>query len=86
MNQVNKRPRTLIGEVISTAMKDTIVVLVERRIRHPLYGKYIKRSTKLHVHDSENTCQKGDQVLVQACRPISKTKAWMLVKVLEKAV
>lgn len=76
--------RTLVGRVISNKMNKTITVLVERQVKHPLYGKYIKRSTKLHVHDEENQCQEGDTVEITQCRPLSKTKAWRLQKVLEK--
>jgi small subunit ribosomal protein S17 len=78
-------PRTLVGSVISDKMKDTIVVLVERRIQHPIYGKYIRRSTKLYVHDAGNTCKMGDVVEVAECRPISKLKCWKLVEIKEKA-
>ena len=77
-------PRTLVGEVVSNKMKDTIVVLVERQVMHPVYKKYIKRSTRVYVHDAGNTCQMGDRVLVQECRPISKTKCWKLVEIKEK--
>ncbi|HLD16898.1 MAG TPA: 30S ribosomal protein S17 [Coxiellaceae bacterium] len=79
-------PRTLVGEVVSNKMKDTIVVLVERQVMHPVYKKYIKRSTRVYVHDAGNTCQMGDRVLVQECRPISKTKCWKLVEIKEKAI
>lgn len=78
--------RTLSGSVTSDAMDKTATVMIERRIKHPVYGKYIKRSTKLHVHDENNECGKGDTVVIEQCRPISKTKSWRLVKVVEKAV
>ena len=78
--------RTLSGAVTSDAMDKTITVVIERTIKHPVYGKYIKRSTKLHVHDENNECTKGDTVLIEQCRPISKTKSWRLVKVVEKAI
>lgn len=68
--------RTLIGTVISDKMDKSITVLIERRVKHPLYGKYITRSTKLHVHDENNECRTGDKVEIVECRPISKTKAW----------
>jgi small subunit ribosomal protein S17 len=85
MSQNEKNARTLSGEVISTAMKDTIVVSIVRRERHSRYDKYLKRTTKLHVHAVENAAQKGDQVLIKEGRPISKTKSWVLVKILERA-
>ena len=78
--------RTLSGAVTSNAMDKTVTVMIERKIKHPVYGKYIKRSTKLHVHDENNECTKGDTVVIEQCRPISKTKSWRLVKVVEKAV
>jgi len=59
---------------------------VERKVRHPLYGKYIRRSTKLHIHDANNECSQGDTVTIQQCRPISRTKTWKLLEVVEKAV
>ena len=78
--------RTLSGAVTSDAMDKTVTVMIERKIKHPVYGKFIKRSTKLHVHDENNECAKGDTVVIEQCRPISKTKSWRLVKVVEKAV
>jgi small subunit ribosomal protein S17 len=81
----SKTERTLTGRVISDKMEKTATVLVERRVRHPLYGKYISRSTKLHIHDETNDCHAGDVVRIQACRPVSKSKAWRLVEVLERA-
>jgi small subunit ribosomal protein S17 len=78
--------RTLPGTVISNKMDKSITVLVERRVRHPLYKKFIKRSTKLHAHDENNECNHGDKVLIEECRPISKTKSWRLVEVVERAV
>ncbi len=75
--------RTLIGRVVSNKMDKTITVLVERRVQHPLYGKFIKRSTKVHAHDADNACQIGDTVMVEQCRPISKSKTWRLLKVVE---
>lgn len=85
MTEQSSRRRTLPGSVISTKMDKTITVLVERRVPHPLYKKFIRRSTKLHAHDEENVCQEGDRVLIEECRPLSKTKSWRLVKVLERA-
>ncbi|MDF1797330.1 MAG: 30S ribosomal protein S17 [Coxiellaceae bacterium] len=78
-------PRTLMGKVVSNKMDKGITVYVERRVKHPIYGKFIKRSTKVHAHDEENTCQMGDVVVVQECKPISKTKSWRLVEVKERA-
>ncbi|MCH9671351.1 MAG: 30S ribosomal protein S17 [Gammaproteobacteria bacterium] len=78
--------RTLEGRVVSNKMEKTITVLVERRVKHPLYKKYIRRSTKLHAHDEENTCQIGDVVSISPSRPMSKTKAWRLESILTRAV
>lgn len=83
-NNADKVQRTLTGSVTSSAMDKTVTVMIERRIKHPIYGKYITRSTKLHVHDENNECSKGDVVVIEQCRPISKTKSWNLVKVIEK--
>ena len=80
-----KTIRTRIGRVVSNKMDKSITVLVERRVKHPLYGKYITRSTKLHAHDENNECGIGDTVTITECRPISKTKTWRLVSVVEKA-
>jgi small subunit ribosomal protein S17 len=66
-------------------MHKTITVVTERLVRHPIYGKYVRRSTKLHAHDEENVCQEGDWVMVEQCRPLSKTKFWKVIKVVEKA-
>ena len=72
--------RTLQGRVVSDKMEKSIVVAIERFVKHPIYGKFIKRTTKLHVHDENNECGIGE------CRPLSKTKSWTLVRVVEKAV
>lgn len=77
--------RTLIGTVSSDAMDKTITVVAERRVKHPLYGKFMRRSTKVHAHDESNECHKGDTVMVEQCRPLSKTKTWRLVKIIERA-
>jgi len=77
--------RTRVGRVVSNKMNKSITVLVERRVKHPLYGKYIRRSSKLHAHDENNECGIGDTVSITECRPISKTKTWRLVNVIEKA-
>ena len=75
--------RTITGKVVSNKMDKTITVLVERVVKHPIYGKYIKRSTKMMVHDDNNICQEGDIVSITPCRPISKNKTFKLVEVLE---
>jgi small subunit ribosomal protein S17 len=67
-------------------MDKSAVVAVERKVRHPLYGKYIRRSTKLHIHDENNECKQGDTVTIRQCRPISKTKSWQLLEVVERSV
>ena len=85
MSEQAKVERTVVGRVISDKMDKTVTVLVERQVRHPLYGKYIRRSTKLHVHDAQNQCREGDVVRIQACRPLSRTKSWRVVDVLERS-
>jgi small subunit ribosomal protein S17 len=85
MNEQQASNRTLIGQVVSNAMDKTITVVAERRVKHPVYGKYMRRSTKVHVHDEANECNTGDTVMVEQCRPLSKTKTWRLVKILERA-
>ncbi len=77
--------RSVVGRVVSNKMHKTIVVEVERKVKHELYGKYMKRFSKMCAHDDENTCKIGDVVLIKQSRPLSKTKHWVLVKVLEKA-
>lgn len=77
--------RTFQGQVVSDKMDKTVTVRIERRVKHPIYGKYIRRSTKVHAHDETNECSIGDKVLIEQCRPLSKTKAWRLVKVIDKA-
>jgi len=85
MAEVEKKARTVTGRVVSDKMDKTITVLVERRVRHPMYGKYITKSSKLHAHDEKNECQIGDVVTVFERRPLSKTKTWSLLRVEEKA-
>ncbi|MBB3185408.1 small subunit ribosomal protein S17 [Halomonas fontilapidosi] len=80
-----KKARTLTGKVVSDKMDKSIVVMIERRERHPIYGKYVKRSTKLHAHDESNQAKSGDTVSIQECRPLSKNKAWTLIEVVEQA-
>ncbi len=77
--------RTVIGKVVSDKSKNTIVVKIERTVKHPLYGKYIQRSSKVCAHDADETSRIGDVVVLQQSRPISKTKHWVLVKILEQA-
>lgn len=77
--------RTASGRVVSNKMDKTITVLVERQMKHPIYGKYIKRSKKIHAHDAENVCQEGDLVTISETRPLSKTKTWLLSSVDRKA-
>ncbi|MGU3289325.1 30S ribosomal protein S17 [Acinetobacter radioresistens] len=77
--------RTLTGKVVSDKMDKSIVVLIERRVQHPLYGKLIRRSTKLNAHDENNVAKLGDLVTIKESRPISKTKSWTLVEVVEAA-
>ena len=85
MSDKENTKRTVTGRVVSNKMEQTITVLVERRVKHPVYGKYIKRSTKVHAHDVNNECNEGDVVIVSECRPISKTKSWNLEKIVERA-
>lgn len=85
MSENQEKIRTLTGRVVSNKMDKTITVRVDRLVKHPLYGKYIRRSTKLLAHDEENQCREGDLVAITSCRPLSKRKAWTLVKILERA-
>ena len=77
--------RTVTGTVVSNRMDKTITVLVERRVQHPVYGKIIRRSSKIHAHDADNSCNIGDVVTIAECRPLSKTKSWTLDSIVEKA-
>ncbi len=77
--------RTLQGRVVSDKMDKSITVVIERRVKHPLYGKFVRKSTKVHAHDENNECQIGDVVVVEQCRPLSKTKAWRFIKLVERA-
>lgn len=85
MSEETKAKRSVTGTVISNKMDKTITVMIERKVKHPVYGKYIKRSTKLHAHDADNECNEGDLVTVVACRPLSKSKKWMLENIVERA-
>ena len=80
-----KSARTLTGTVVSSKMDKTIAVEVERLIKHPTYGKYVRRTTKLLAHDEKNECREGDTVAISECRPLSRRKAWQLVRVIERA-
>ncbi len=84
MTERNLR-KTRVGKVISTSMDKTIVVAIEDNVRHPKYGKILKRTTKIHAHDAENVCAVGDKVEVMETRPLSATKRWRLVEIIEKA-
>ena len=77
--------RTKTGRVTSSKADKTVTVMLERQVKHPLYGKYIKRSTKVHAHDEKNSCGEGDLVTISECRPVSKTKSWRVVEILERA-
>lgn len=81
----DKKLRTVTGRVVSSRMDKTVSVLVERTVKHPMYGKYMRRSTKFMVHDEENACNDGDVVTIAECRPISKNKSWRLVNIVERS-
>ena len=85
MTENEVKLRTITGKVVSNKMNKTVTVLVERVVKHPVYGKYIKRSTKMMAHDEQNVCQEGDVVSITSCRPMSKNKTFKLVAVLEVA-
>jgi len=85
MSENEKVQRSVTGRVVSNKMDKSITVLVERKVKHPVYGKYIKRSTKLHAHDANNECNEGDVVTISECRPLSKSKTWTLDKIVERA-
>jgi small subunit ribosomal protein S17 len=80
-----KLRKTKIGVVASDKMNKTITVTVERKVKHPIYGKFLKKTTKFHVHDEKSEAHTGDTVKIMECRPLSKTKKWRLVEVIEKA-
>ena len=86
MSAEKKRTRILTGKVVSNKMDKSITVLVERRVRHPVYGKYMTKSSKVHAHDEKNECNVGDVVSLSESKPISKTKSWQLVSILENAL
>lgn len=85
MSEPAKGKRTLVGQIVSNGMDKTISVVVERRVKHPLYHKYIRKSSKLLAHDESNECNEGDMVSIEECRPISKNKSWRLQRVIGRA-
>jgi small subunit ribosomal protein S17 len=84
MSEAGNR-RQLVGRVVSDKMQKTVTVLVERRVKHRLYGKIITRSSRYHAHDEGKTCKEGDLVLIEECRPIARTKSWRVIQLVEKA-
>jgi len=84
MADESKHTRRVTGRVVSNKMDKTVTVVVERRVQHPLYGKYVRRSSKIHAHDESNDCSEGDVVIIEECRPLSKNKSWRLVEVIER--
>lgn len=85
MSEQTKTQRTLVGRVVSDKMDKTVSVAIERLIKHPVYGKYIRRTSKVLAHDATNECKSGDRVAIAECRPISKNKAWSVVNVVERS-
>ena len=85
MTTTQEIKRTQTGRVVSNKMDKSVTVLLERQIKHALYGKYIKRSTKVLAHDEENSCNEGDKVMIAECRPLSKSKSWRVIEILERA-
>jgi len=85
MSEQKKTQRTLVGRVVSDKMDKTVSVAIERLIKHPVYGKYIRRTSKVLAHDATNECKSGDRVAIAECRPISKNKAWSVVNVVERS-
>lgn len=83
-NTPTKNRRRLTGHVVKDKMNKTVTVRVDRMVRHPLYGKYVRRSTNYHVHDENNECHTGDTVLIEESRPISKTKSWKVAQLVER--
>jgi small subunit ribosomal protein S17 len=85
MSEQEKIARSTSGTVISNKMDKTVTVLVERHEKHPLYKKYVRKSTKLHAHDEANECNEGDEVMIEECRPMSKSKSWRVIQVVKRA-
>jgi len=77
--------RTIVGRVVSDKMDKTVSVAIERKIKHPVYGKYIRRTTRVLAHDAANECKQGDRVAISECRPVSKNKSWSVVNIVERA-
>jgi len=84
--KAQKAQRTIQGRVVSNKMHKTVTVLLERQVQHPLYGKIVRRSTKVHAHDEDGQCKEGDVVRIAECRPLSKTKNWRVIEVVTRAV
>jgi small subunit ribosomal protein S17 len=80
-----EKQRTVTGKVVSDKMDKTVSVSIERKVKHPLYGKYLRRSTKFMVHDEDNACNEGDVITIAECQPFSKNKSWRLVEIVERA-
>jgi small subunit ribosomal protein S17 len=85
MSTTEARQGNKVGRVVSNKADKTVTIKIERQVQHPLYGKYIKRTSKVHAHDEENSCNEGDLVKIAQCRPLSKTKAWIVVEIVERA-
>jgi len=85
MSSEERKQRSVVGRVVSNKMDKTVTVRLERLVKHPLYGKYVRRSSKVHAHDTDNSCNEGDTVRIEQTRPISKTKAWQVIEVVERA-
>jgi len=85
MSEKKRVARSITGRVISSKMDKTVTVQIERKVSHPLYQKYVRRSTRISAHDEKNECNEGDLVMIEQCRPLSKNKSWRLIKVLDHA-
>ena len=85
MSEENKVQRTIVGRVVSDRMDKTVSVAIERKIKHPVYGKYIRRTTKVMAHDAANECKTGDRVAISECSPVSKNKSWSVVNIVERS-
>ena len=85
MSEENKVQRTIVGRVVSDKMDKTVSVAIERKIKHPVYGKYIRRTTKVRAHDAANECKTGDRVAISECSPVSKNKSWSVVNIVERS-
>jgi len=84
MENIRNLRKERVGVVVSNKMEKSIIVAVKRKVKHPIYGKFVNKTTKLHAHDEENTCNIGDTVRVMETRPLSKTKSWRLVEIIER--